>query len=48
MSFIKKIKKNGRIYLAEVENKWIDGKSVQKHIRYVGKLESPKFSSNDV
>ena len=36
MSFIKKIKKNGRIYLAEVENKWIDGKSVQKHIRYIG------------
>lgn len=37
MSFIRKIKRNGKIYLAEVENKWIDGKCVQKHIRYVGK-----------
>ena len=37
VSFIKKIKKNGKIYLAEVENKWINGKSVQQHIRYIGK-----------
>ena len=37
MSFIRKIKKNGKIYLAEVENQWIDGKCVQKHIRYLGK-----------
>ena len=37
MSFIRKIKKNGKIYLAEVENKRINGKTVQKHIRYVGK-----------
>jgi transposase len=37
VSFIKKIKKNGKIYLAEVESQWIDGKSVQKHIRYVGR-----------
>lgn len=37
MSFTRKIKRNGKIYLAEVENKWIDGKCVQKHIRYVGK-----------
>jgi transposase len=37
MSFIRKIRKNGKIYLAEVENRWIDGKCVQKHIRYVGK-----------
>src|SRR3990167_10951604 len=36
MSFIKKIKKNGKIYLSEVESKWINGKSVQKHIRYIG------------
>ncbi len=36
MAFIKKSKKNGKIYLREVENKWIDGKSVQKHIRYIG------------
>ena len=37
MSFIRKIRKNGKIYLAEVENKWIDGRCVQKHIRYIGK-----------
>jgi transposase len=36
MSFIRKIKRNGKIYLAEVENTWIDGKCVQKHIRYIG------------
>ena len=37
MSFIRKIKKDGRIYLAEVENKRIDGKVIQRHIRYVGR-----------
>lgn len=37
MSFIRKIKRGGKTYLAEVENKWIDGRCVQKHIRYVGK-----------
>ncbi len=37
MSFIRKIKRNSKIYLAEVENRWIDGKCVQKHIKYVGK-----------
>lgn len=37
MSFIRKIKKNGNIYLAEVENVWIDGKCIQKHIKYLGK-----------
>ena len=37
MSFIRKIKRKGRIYLAEVQNEWIDGKVVQKHIRYVGR-----------
>ena len=36
MSYIRKIKKNGKIYLAETESKWINGKSVQKHIRYIG------------
>jgi transposase len=36
MPFIRKIKRKGKIYLAEVENKWIDGKCVQKHIRYIG------------
>ena len=37
MSFVRKIKKNGKTYLAEVENQWVDGKVVQKHIRYIGK-----------
>ena len=37
MSFIRKIRRNGRTYLAEVENRWVDGTCVQKHIRYVGK-----------
>jgi transposase len=37
MSFTRKITKNGKVYLAEVESRWIDGKCVQKHIRYVGK-----------
>jgi len=37
MSFIRKIKHGNKVYLAEVENQWIDGKCVQKHIRYVGK-----------
>ena len=37
MSFIRRIKRHGRVYLAEVENKWIHGKCVQRHIRYVGR-----------
>jgi transposase len=37
MSFIRKIKRKGKVYLAEVENQWIDGRCVQKHIRYIGK-----------
>lgn len=37
MSFIKKIKKNGKIYLAEVQSIRIDGKVVHKYIRYLGK-----------
>jgi transposase len=37
MSFIRKIKHGDKTYLAEVENKWIDGRCVQKHLRYVGK-----------
>jgi len=36
MSFIRKIKQRGKIYYAEVENVWIDGKCVQKHIRSIG------------
>lgn len=37
MSFIRKFKRKGRIYLAEVENRWMNGKVVQRFIRYVGK-----------
>ena len=37
MSFTRRIKRGGHVYLAEVENKWINGKVVQKHIRYIGK-----------
>lgn len=44
MAFIRKIKKKNGIYLAEVENKWINGKVVQKHIRYIGKLPESRSS----
>lgn len=37
MAFIRKIKKAGKTYLAEVENVRVDGKVVQRHIRYIGK-----------
>src|SRR6266849_1073995 len=37
MSFIRRIKKGDKTYLAEVENSWVNGKCVQRHIRYVGK-----------
>ena len=37
MSFIRKIKKGGKIYLAEVESRRVKGKVVQRFIRYVGK-----------
>lgn len=37
MSFIRKIKSKSGTYLAEVENVRVDGKVVQKHIRYVGR-----------
>jgi hypothetical protein len=33
----RKIKKGNKVYLAEVENKWINGRCIQKHIKYVGK-----------
>jgi len=36
MSFIRKIKQRGKVYYAEVENVWINGKCVQKHIRSLG------------
>lgn len=37
MSFIRKYKKNGKVYLAEVESVRVDGKVVQRFIRYVGR-----------
>jgi len=37
MSFIRKLKKGDRVYLAEVENRRVGGKVVQHFIRYVGK-----------
>lgn len=37
MSFIRKIKKGLHVYLAEVENHRVQGKVVQKVLRYVGK-----------
>ena len=36
MSFIRKIKQRGKTYYAEVENVWIEGKCVQRHIRSLG------------
>lgn len=36
MTFIRKYKRNGRIYLAEVKNQRVDGKVKQKFIRYIG------------
>lgn len=53
MSFIRKIKRNGKIYLAEVENSRVDGKVVQRHIRYLGldpesKSEPISFYNKDV
>jgi len=37
MTFIRRIKRGKYTYLAEVENTWVKGKVVQKHIRYVGR-----------
>ncbi len=42
MSFIRKHRVGGKIYLAEVENRWVHGKVVQRHIRYVGKEANGK------
>jgi len=37
MSFIRRYKKGGKVYLAEVESVRVDGRVVQKFIRYVGR-----------
>ena len=36
MSFIRKKRRNGRVYLYEVENHRVDGKVKQRIIRYIG------------
>jgi len=42
MSFIRKYKKNGQTYLAEVESVRVDGKVIQRFIRYVGREANGK------
>ena len=37
MSFIRKIKNRGQVYYAEVENRKVNGRVVQRYIRYIGK-----------
>jgi transposase len=37
MSFIRKFKKGGKVYLAEVESRRVGGRVVQRFIRYVGR-----------
>ena len=37
MSYIKRSKRNGKIYLSEVENRKVNGKVKTKHLRYIGK-----------
>jgi hypothetical protein len=46
MSFIRKIKRGNSVYYAEVENRRMGDKVVQRHIRYLGKdPESPPKKS---
>ena len=42
MSFIRKYKKNGQVYLAEVESVRINGKVVQRFIRHIGREANGK------
>jgi hypothetical protein len=44
MGFIRQIKQLRKTYYAEVENQWIDGKCVQKHIRSLG--INPEYPTN--
>lgn len=39
MTFIKKIKKGNKIYLAEVRSVWKNGKPRHEYIRYIGKMQ---------
>ncbi len=47
MSFIRRIKRKSGVYLAEVENKWVKGKVVQRHLRYVGREADGKTDQLD-
>lgn len=42
MSFIRKRRKGDAVYLEEVESKRVNGRVVQKHIRYIGKEANGK------
>lgn len=42
MSYIRKRKKNGKIYLEEVESVRVNGKVKQKHIKYIGREADKK------
>lgn len=51
MGFIRKIKRNGKIYLAEVKNQRVGGKVKQSFIRYIGKdpdSEESAFPNNPI
>ncbi len=49
MAYIKRIRKNGKVYLSEVESKRINGKVVTKHIRYIGKeVDGKKIISTSI
>jgi hypothetical protein len=37
MSYIKRSKRNGKVYLSEVETKRVNDKVVTRHIRYLGR-----------
>lgn len=43
MSFIRKIKVKGHVYLIEVKSVWENGRPKQKFVRYLGKLEGNKL-----
>src|SRR6202041_887462 len=42
MSFIRRIKREDKVYLGKVENVRINGKVVQRHIRYAGRAADGK------
>jgi hypothetical protein len=46
MSFIRKRRRNGVVYLEEVENKRIDGKVRQVFLRHIGKEVDGKVKVN--